>query len=54
MANPRVIDYYAILAVPPNADLAGIETAFGSLMALKPEHGLRSESRPESMAAVGG
>jgi len=35
-------------------DLAGIEAAFGSLMELKPEHGLRSESRPESMAAVGG
>lgn len=31
MANPRVIDYYAILAVPPNADLAGIETAYARL-----------------------
>ena len=31
MANPRVIDYYAVLAVPPNVDLTGIETAYSRL-----------------------
>jgi hypothetical protein len=31
VANPRVIDYYAILAVPPSVDLAGIETAYSRL-----------------------
>lgn len=28
MAERRIIDYYAILAVPPTADLAGIENAY--------------------------
>lgn len=31
MSNPRVIDYYAVLAVPPNVDLAGIENAYSRL-----------------------
>lgn len=31
MANPRIIDYYAILAVPPSVDLIGIEAAYSRL-----------------------
>lgn len=31
MANPRIIDYYAILAVPPTVDLVGIEAAYTRL-----------------------
>lgn len=31
MANPRIIDYYAILAVPPSVDLIGIEAAYTRL-----------------------
>lgn len=31
MANPRIIDYYAILAVPPSVDLVGIEAAYTRL-----------------------
>ncbi|MGI8423828.1 MAG: J domain-containing protein [Chloroflexota bacterium] len=31
MASARIIDYYAILNVPPTADLAGIESAYARL-----------------------
>ncbi len=31
MANPRIVDYYAVLAIPPNADLIGIEAAYTRL-----------------------
>jgi curved DNA-binding protein CbpA len=31
VANPRIIDYYAILAVPPTVDLIGIEAAYTRL-----------------------
>lgn len=31
VANPRIIDYYAILAIPPSADLVGIESAYTRL-----------------------
>ncbi|MCA9824613.1 MAG: J domain-containing protein [Dehalococcoidia bacterium] len=31
MANPRIVDYYAVLAIPPSADLMGIEAAYTRL-----------------------
>lgn len=31
MANPRILDYYAVLAIPPSADLVGIEAAYTRL-----------------------
>ena len=31
MANPRIVDYYAVLAIPPSADLVGIEAAYTRL-----------------------
>ncbi len=31
MAEPRLIDYYAILNLPPTADLVGIENAYARL-----------------------
>jgi curved DNA-binding protein CbpA len=31
VANPRIVDYYAVLAIPPNADLVGIEAAYTRL-----------------------
>lgn len=31
MADPKLIDYYAILNLPPTADLVGIETAYARL-----------------------
>lgn len=31
MSEARIVDYYAILAVPPGADLAGIQNAYARL-----------------------
>lgn len=31
MANPQLIDYYAILSLPPKADLSGVENAYARL-----------------------
>ena len=31
MAETRIVDYYAVLAIPPTADLMGIENAYAHL-----------------------